>query len=828
MKLQMNNDSHNNSNSYLSNSLAPLPSFRTLPTVPGNSEIDTDDIGDENVVELPTLHSLPTLPDISSIEPGDNAPMIQIPSLPNLPLNGTTHISPNLPELATITIPTKNKLPRMRSYSPRHSPNSVRHSPRSVRHISPQEVQELIDESVSNATDEANVPEETRDVEVDISEHTDFNENVETITETVTTEDITPTNEATFHQNPISQEQIIEPEEVIVEEIIVPEVDPPTLNNEENTNSVSLTDENMEAIDDLERLIGELEDNGASGSRNNIRSNTGVNSSNIKRPTRHNVRKRNFTENNDENEPANESPISNVRSTQHPVSPRDQTPIYSGGQLLNRDDIPPISITGESIPTIELHPSTSISSPNLVPQYPSSSGRVTEVTRRTPKRNKIDNTDTIGTMPSSPRDAVPDLSRMSNIHSSEYISPSSPEYRVRDNIDSVDITSSNVDNILDEINTTAEHEESIEYEESIESIEEKEIVKSTPQHKSEPEIEPELPFREKIIVYDSDSDEYLEDYREEETTTATISRPTKPLPPDPVLRESIRDAHSVDHRPIRREHVDIAVSSNTNREPIDVNREHVNIETGSKPRRKIVRKRRVKRKKNGPNIPNFRAMSETEKAKWNADFNVKFGILREAYPEFDIPYFDNTTPLEIKHQHYDRYVKQIHIDNSVGNYRVYLLVLFAGIELFCVKVLGLDMSGYTINQLRLMNKYDRLLVELGEKTYSSVGSDWPVEARIVVMALFNGIIFLVVRLFASYLGPGLGDMMQNMVNNFLTGDKAEITDKDNKDGLPDPPVNNGGGFDLNSIINGLGGLFGGGNNSDKPRRRAPRRPAYAE
>ena len=266
------------------------------------------------------------------------------------------------------------------------------------------------------------------------------------------------------------------------------------------------------------------------------------------------------------------------------------------------------------------------------------------------------------------------------------------------------------------------------------------------------------------------------------------------------------------------------------------------IDENQKPLRRITRKRKVKRKKkkdvNGHPMPDYRAMSAEEKARWNADFNVKFGILREAYPEFNIPDFDPGTPLEIRHQHYDRYVRQIHIDNSVGNYRVYLMILFAGIELFCTKILGLDMSGYTINQLRLMNKYDRLLVELGEKSFISTGSDWPVEARIVVMALFNGIIFLVVRLFASYMGPGIGDMLQNMVNNFLNGDNNADQVKEGgtatAEGLVDPPArNSGGGFDLGSIINGLGGLgnlFGGGNNneSNKPKRRAPRRPAFNE
>lgn len=240
-------------------------------------------------------------------------------------------------------------------------------------------------------------------------------------------------------------------------------------------------------------------------------------------------------------------------------------------------------------------------------------------------------------------------------------------------------------------------------------------------------------------------------------------------------------------------------------------------------------------------MPNYSSMTEEEQARWHADYNVKFGILRNAYPEFNIPFFDTSVNLEVKHQHYERYVHQIHIDNSVGSYQVYLLILFACIELFCVKILGLNLSGYTFNQLSLMNKYEKLLIELGEKSYGSIGSSWPVEARIIFMSLFNALIFLVIRLFASYLGPGMGDILQQIVNSFMTReDPADQIKKGQRiavggapaaqpeQGVPEPPPAQGG-FDFGSLLGGLGGLFGGGNNNNNGRRpRAPRRPTFTE
>jgi len=164
------------------------------------------------------------------------------------------------------------------------------------------------------------------------------------------------------------------------------------------------------------------------------------------------------------------------------------------------------------------------------------------------------------------------------------------------------------------------------------------------------------------------------------------------------------------------------------------------------------------------------------------------------------------------------------------------LILFASIELFCVKVLGLDMGGYCINQLTMMNKYERLLVELGEKSNISVGSEWPVEARIAGLALFNAVVFLVVRLFAGYLGDGLGSVLQQIVNSFLTkGDASEHIKKaqginadkeEYSEGVPSAPEK-GGGFDLSSLIGGLSGMLGGGGNKGNGPK-ASRRPVYRE
>ena len=459
----------------------------------------------------------------------------------------------------------------------------------------------------------------------------------------------------------------------------------------------------------------------------------------------------------------------------HPASPRDPTPITIDGVTINRQDIPPIPLAS---------PDTVISKPKgirmNVSEARNRSNHTTPEKKRSPVRQ------------SSPRDAIPQISESKiiesplpkspgltsvQISSPELITPNSPKYSVE--------SESEEDSLEIEILTNRPDIVSPQLINSIEPEIEEEEKKISPK-----------PFRPKA--------------NKGKTPVKTKKSPPKRKIVTPPRQSPPR------------------VNTKPNTKP-------------NRPRPPRRRKRNVQLKKKRKNIPNYSDMSPEEQARWHADFNVKLGILREAYPDYDIPSFDDSVPLEIKHQHYERYVQQVYLDNSVGNYKVYLLILFAIIELFCVKILGLDMGGYTLNQLTMMNKYERLLVELGEKSYSSVGSEWPVEARIIMLALFNGIVFLVVRLFASYLGPGIGDVLQNIVNAFLTKGDADqhikkaqgvrVEPDDYADGVPEPPVNKGGGgFDLGSLINGLGGILGGNSDtgSKKRRQRAARAPTFRE
>jgi hypothetical protein len=190
------------------------------------------------------------------------------------------------------------------------------------------------------------------------------------------------------------------------------------------------------------------------------------------------------------------------------------------------------------------------------------------------------------------------------------------------------------------------------------------------------------------------------------------------------------------------------------------------------------------------NRPNYSRVTKQQETFLRQEFKVKFGILRSTYPQWEVVEPDDSLTLDQIHDLYDHYLKQIMISRESGNYKTYMVIFLMVIEVIGVKFLKLNMSGYTMSQLRIMNRYDTLFIELGEKYLVSSGSNWPVEARIVMMMLFNAVIFLVVRYLCSWMGmDGIADTLQNMIDNMLNG-PSMVTNNSGPVGssnpIPDP------------------------------------------
>lgn len=192
-----------------------------------------------------------------------------------------------------------------------------------------------------------------------------------------------------------------------------------------------------------------------------------------------------------------------------------------------------------------------------------------------------------------------------------------------------------------------------------------------------------------------------------------------------------------------------------------------------------------------PQRPNYSAMSLQQQQEVRIQFNTKFAILQQSFPGWTIVVPPATHTLDQVHDAYEGYVKQITISYNCNQWKVYLVVMFLIMEIVCVKGLKIKAArGATMRQVKIMNRYDSLLVELGEKYYVQGPSNWPVEARILLFGIFNMATFIGIKYLADWMGGGevYADALQGAIDNML-GTGAVLSGASNRDqfGIPIPP-----------------------------------------
>ena len=98
------------------------------------------------------------------------------------------------------------------------------------------------------------------------------------------------------------------------------------------------------------------------------------------------------------------------------------------------------------------------------------------------------------------------------------------------------------------------------------------------------------------------------------------------------------------------------------------------------------------------------------------------------------------------------------LDDNVDTYRTYLFGSWLAIEFVCTQWVGVDLSGFTKYQALMLHKYDKLLIELGEKSRGAWGANLPVEVRLIGLVLFQAGVFYLIKVVAGKFGCSVADL----------------------------------------------------------------------
>lgn len=160
----------------------------------------------------------------------------------------------------------------------------------------------------------------------------------------------------------------------------------------------------------------------------------------------------------------------------------------------------------------------------------------------------------------------------------------------------------------------------------------------------------------------------------------------------------------------------------------------------------------------------------------------KFKILKKEYKDrvedMEIPIFNEHSDLKMMKRKYDDTVRELYLDDAVEQYKTYLYGGFLAIEFLSTKFLGIDMTGLTVHQTAIMHKYDRMLIELGEKSYGQWGRNLPVEIRLIGFAILQTGIFYLAKMIKENYGENASNILKGFFGVPSVPDSSDSSSND--------------------------------------------------
>ena len=159
------------------------------------------------------------------------------------------------------------------------------------------------------------------------------------------------------------------------------------------------------------------------------------------------------------------------------------------------------------------------------------------------------------------------------------------------------------------------------------------------------------------------------------------------------------------------------------------------------------------------------SMNDQEKDDAKRELLFKFELLKKSYKTENVPEFSVHSDYDQIKKSYEMTLRTLSLDKSVEDYKRYLMGGFMLMEFACGNFFGFDMSGFTQQQMVSMSSYEKLLIELGEKSYVPSGSKWPVEVRLLFLVIMNAAFFIISKMILKKTGSNLMNVINGMGTN---------------------------------------------------------------
>lgn len=160
----------------------------------------------------------------------------------------------------------------------------------------------------------------------------------------------------------------------------------------------------------------------------------------------------------------------------------------------------------------------------------------------------------------------------------------------------------------------------------------------------------------------------------------------------------------------------------------------------------------------------------------------RFRILKKQYKDKTIPTYNEHDDLSMVKKAYNNTVKDIQLESSVESYRSYLVGGFMLLEYTSNSFMGINLNGFTSQQMLIMHKYDVLLIELGERSYNRWGLNLPVEIRLIGFIIIQAGLFYLGKIIAEKGGGTFSEIFKAMTGQSVSGGGTSTGSKESPEG----------------------------------------------